>query len=864
MNDAEKSKTQLIEELTAVRQQLALAQSKHPPHRHPVQKTEHLEQLRAIYYLGNMISRSRTMTDIYDNALNAVRITMQTDAVALSVFEAGQASFVAWKGLSEEFRFKAATCLPWSPVEVFPTPLFIPNVQRAPITPQLRTIIIDEGLRAIGFLPLINQEKLLGHFIIAYKKTHQFDETELWLTQMIADQVAFAVERKRAEDTLRQSESMYRTLVRNFPGTTTFLFDHDLRYLLAEGTSLFGETLSVTGKTLWDVLPLEIGEALIPHCQAALAGEKNMIEARTQDRFYEAHTLPVSDENKNVLMGMVVIWDITVRKLAEIEQKHLEEKAFDLNRKFLSLQYSGATIASSLNIQFVLNTFSKEMVSLLSVQGCVISEWTPETDKISVVARYGPEGWWPERDVGKEYDLTDIALTKWVLVERRAEYLTANQIDIDPTDLAYMKANYIKSLLMLPMEVQDRVVGLVEVMDDQVEHNFTTEDIAFTQLLANQAATALENARLYTQARNEIIERREAERLLRQVTARNQVILNAIPDSLFFFSRDRQLLDYKVVDNDALHLDILQKNIIGQNLSDILHVPKDMVATVLRYVDKTLSSRRVQIFEYQIPDLFDELDFEVRLVASQEDELLAIVRNITKKKRAERQLVRAERLAALGQLAAALAHEINNPLQAIQSNLDLMLKYPLAAQEGEEYLHVIHRQIERVTTITRQVLNFARPQASHRQYVPVIDQIEQILVLVSKRLENGGIQIVVDAQPNLPHVLVSTQQLNQVFLNLLINAIEAATEPLQLHIAIYLDNDDVVTSFTSDGPIIPPEILPHIFEPFFTTKLEGSGLGLWISHSLIEQNGGSLTAENLTNDRGVVFTVRLPAATPLA
>ena len=137
--------------------------------------------------------------------------------------------------------------------------------------------------------------------------------------------------------------------------------------------------------------------------------------------------------------------------------------------------------------------------------------------------------------------------------------------------------------------------------------------------------------------------------------------------------------------------------------------------------------------------------------------------------------------------------------------------------------------------------------------------LEEVLILAGKQLQQQSIQIVTDWR-DVPRVLAAPGQLTQVFLNLVINAIEVVPANGQLHIAVYPEGDEVAISFTNSGPIIPPEILPHIFEPFFTTRSEGSGLGLWISHSLVQQHGGSLIAENLGSDQGVIFTINLPAA----
>lgn len=543
----------------------------------------------------------------------------------------------------------------------------------------------------------------------------------------------------------------------------------------------------------------------------------------------------------------------------------VKQKPHDLSDRQLAMLYAGATIASSLTLSEVLDVFTREMVNLLEMQASIISMWDEATDEVLIIARHGVETEWAHRRVGARYPSSEIPLLKWVLTTRHAQYITINQIEITPANLASLQANRIKTWMVLPMEFQNQIIGLAEVIEVERERTFTAEDIALTQFLANQAATAMENARLYAQSQQEVADRRQAEDQLRQISTRNQAILDAIPDTLFFLDREGNVLDYKVVDGDMLLPLQAEVDLLGQdNLSYALQTPPDMIDQVRAVINKVLDQRITQVLEYQRPSLFGVQEYETRFVASGKDEVLAIVRDITGRKQTERQLIRTERLAALGHLAAALAHETNNPLQAIQSNLDLMLKYPLEAGEREEYLQVIRRQIDRMTEITRQVLNFARPHTSSRQLVCMTDLVEEMLALAGKKLEQSRLKVVLDAPAYLPLVSASPQELIHVFLNLVLNTIEAMTdEQGHLNVTIYHEDNEVVVSFTSDGPAISPEILPHIFEPFFTTKLDGNGLGLWISHSIVDQHQGSLTAENLTNKRGVLFTVRVPVATPV-
>ncbi len=225
------------------------------------------------------------------------------------------------------------------------------------------------------------------------------------------------------------------------------------------------------------------------------------------------------------------------------------------------------------------------------------------------------------------------------------------------------------------------------------------------------------------------------------------------------------------------------------------------------------------------------------------------------------QMVRVEKMAALGRMAAALAHEINNPLQAIQSHVELVMDFPLPPDQQAEFLSVVRAEMARLTEIVQRVLDFSRPALAPRQPVEIDDLIQRTLALASKQLQRQAVQVTRMLDGGLT-VAVGRDQMVQVFLNLVINAIEAIGREGQIEIRADRQDGFARISFANDGPIIPAEHLPHVFEPFYTTKIDGTGLGLTVSQNLVAQYGGEIAVANRSDGRGVVFTVRLPLARP--
>lgn len=239
-------------------------------------------------------------------------------------------------------------------------------------------------------------------------------------------------------------------------------------------------------------------------------------------------------------------------------------------------------------------------------------------------------------------------------------------------------------------------------------------------------------------------------------------------------------------------------------------------------------------------------------------------RDITERKQMELYLLRTERLSAMGRLAAALAHEINNPLQAIQSNLELALDFPLEETERRQYLVAVRAEIERLMNVTHQVLDFARPlqlEIGKTEPVAIPDVVLYALTLCNKELQDHAIEVQLSLSNNLPTIAGARDLLTQVCLNLIINAIEAMPTggTLQVEARISRKHKKVELTFADTGPGIAPEALDMIFEPFYTTKEHGTGMGLPLSYGIIQQHGGTITAENRKSG-GARVRVTLPLA----
>lgn len=227
--------------------------------------------------------------------------------------------------------------------------------------------------------------------------------------------------------------------------------------------------------------------------------------------------------------------------------------------------------------------------------------------------------------------------------------------------------------------------------------------------------------------------------------------------------------------------------------------------------------------------------------------------------RSQSQLIQAEKMAAVGRMAASIAHEINNPLQAIQNSLHLSLHPALDEERRRRYLQMAQQEVERLIQIVRRMLDFYRPASGTMQLLDINRPVEDALALASKRLQQAHIQVISRFSPDLPAVRGMANQLTQVFLNIIINAVEAMPDggTLWIGTAYHAEREQVVAAFRDSGPGIPAEVRVHLFEPFHTTKPTGTGLGLAISYGIVERHEGTIRVESQPGS-GATFIVSLP------
>jgi two-component system, NtrC family, sensor kinase len=226
----------------------------------------------------------------------------------------------------------------------------------------------------------------------------------------------------------------------------------------------------------------------------------------------------------------------------------------------------------------------------------------------------------------------------------------------------------------------------------------------------------------------------------------------------------------------------------------------------------------------------------------------------------ERELVRSERLAAVGKMAAMITHEVRNPLSSIGLNTELLEDEVEGNQEARDLVRAIHREVDRLTAITEEYLTFARlpkPKLAPEAINPLVGALA---AFVRGDLAAKKVELKVDLAPGDPIAIIDAAQLRQCLINLVRNASEAlgAKESGTVTLRTHTAGDRIVIDVEDDGVGIPPDVLPRLFDPFFSTKEGGSGLGLALTQQIVKDHGGDLAVQS-TVGKGTTFTVSVPA-----
>ena len=370
----------------------------------------------------------------------------------------------------------------------------------------------------------------------------------------------------------------------------------------------------------------------------------------------------------------------------------------------------------------------------------------------------------------------------------------------------------------------------------------------------------------------DITERKRVEEELRQSEHNYRVLFESTIDGIGVI--DAETMKFVLANDKAVvmfELDSIE-DAIGINPLDFIHPDdRDRVARII--IEDMFEKDLREIIEFRaftkdgrevwISAVGTRTEYQGRLAG------LVSVRDITERKKAEEEKQRMEeqlqlagRLAAVGQLAAGVAHELNNPLSAVQGFAQFLAERDNLDETTKSGVETIYREAQRAAKITRNLLSFSRTYAPEKSLISINEVIEKTLDLNTHRLQVNNIGLSVKLEPGLLKTMADPDQMQQVFANIINNAEQAmlgGPDRGKLYIKTQKVGDNIRIAFTDNGPGVSEENLKKIFDPFFTTKEvgKGTGLGLSICYGLVEGHGGHIYAYSKPG-KGATFTIEIP------
>ncbi|HZY45912.1 MAG TPA: GAF domain-containing protein, partial [Anaerolineae bacterium] len=605
------------------------------------------------------------------------------------------------------------------------------------------------------------------------------------------------------------------------------------------------------------------------------------------------------DQSETTLIGTVgaeISVAITNSRLYEETRQRVEELSL--------LNEVSRMLTSTLDLDKVLRVIMEATVSMLQGEAGSVLLLDEATGDLVFAAAVGPDA---ESIVGLRLPAGQ-GIAQRALTEDHALLID----DVQQDDNFYPGIDRVTSLttrriIAAPLRTHGRLIGVMEIINKR-RAEFSDADLRILDLLTPTAAAAIENARLYardTQLSAEVRRRNRELSALHALSAalsQSLEITSVLDISLVMI---QPLFDYAegsiaLLDHDALNYlathSATPHSLPAPDRAELAdrfsreaidaHAVK-IIARIDQLDDRLAASWRqagigamaavplwghdhvqgvLQMIWHAARDFTDET---APLLAAMGQQIGVAIERAHLYEVAQRRakeieqsyalLVQSEKLAATGRLALSLAHEINNPLQAIQNCLHLALEFDLNETKRTEYLKLAREEVERLSILVQRMLDFYRPAPEAQTNADVRVVLERVLALSEQKLHHNDVELKLEIPTRQLLVQAAPDQMAQVFLNLIVNAAEAMEAGGQLKISSTANGDWIETRFEDNGPGIPSEQLPHIFEPFFTTKSDGTGLGLAISYTIVEHAGGSISVDSRSGE-GTTFVVRLPKA----
>lgn len=345
-----------------------------------------------------------------------------------------------------------------------------------------------------------------------------------------------------------------------------------------------------------------------------------------------------------------------------------------------------------------------------------------------------------------------------------------------------------------------------------------------------------------------VTDMKQTELALRASEARNQQLLNHIPDLLFQLTPDGIYLNGYTSRTHLAYTPLEQR--IGKHVADIL--PAEQAAKIIAAIGRTNASGDMQVFEYELPIQDTTYFFEGRTIACNDGTILLIVRDITELTQLKQEITRLDRLNLVGEMAASIGHEVRNPMTTVRGFLQ-MLSRKQECINFHEYFDLMIEELDRANAIITEFLSLAKNKSVHLEAQQLNTIIKTLAPLIQSDAIMSNKYLKLDLA-DTPDLLLDAKEIRQLILNLARNGLEAMQPHTLLTIRTRWEHGKVVLAIVDQGCGIPPELIGKLGTPFFTTKENGTGLGLAVCYSIAARHKAAIEVE--TGPEGTTFLVK--------
>ena len=579
--------------------------------------------------------------------------------------------------------------------------------------------------------------------------------------------------------------------------------------------------------------------------------------------------------------GLVNMWSYGYRKdrrrrqeiLSKLEQAHWELQSHSTtiqeDEKLLAaLNRISNTVSQSLELSQILDKAVETVADLMRVDAAWIFLLNPDNTELLLAAHRGlPEGF---SRMKRGFGLSG-------RVAETGQALFLEDATKDPA-LPSSVRQQLHSVIIVPLLSKGRVKGTLGI--NSVDHrSFQRREMELLTAIGEQIGVAIDNARLYQRQQEVLAELRLSEQRYRE-------LFESAHDAIWVHDGDGNLLAVNRACEELTgysSAELLKMNIRAFLTEESVSLAKRIrqMLSEGKMAEQPYEQRLVRRHGSQAilkltsnllkgdgqPMAFLHIARDVTLEKEMQDKLAAAYRDLAEShqrlKESQEQLIQAEKLTSLGQLAASVAHEVNNPLTGVLVYTQLMTKKitnsDLPRETSLEYLRKMEAELIRSTNLIRSLLDFARQSPPAFRQVDLNEVFNRAYDLTAHRAALQHVQVIKELDPSLPTLLADFDQLQQVCTNLILNAIEAMPGGGTLTMRTCVDKDDVIVEVRDTGCGISPENMRKLFTPFFTTKREvkGVGLGLAVSHGIMQRHKGRIDVQSKVG-QGTTFRLCLP------